>query len=190
MLNRQIKYIKQYIQSPGEFGTVCPASKWLCQEMLSNINFDNVNIIAELGSADGVFTKKILSKVSKKTKLDAYEINEKFASDLCFIAKSNDNLSVFLSSAELLKNRYDLIFSCLPFLSLPIKIRLKIINNIYDNLNVNGSFILYQYTRNIERILSEKFTFSRKLVLRNIPPAYVYVCKKNKFLNKNYASAE
>ncbi|MEX9339458.1 methyltransferase, partial [Providencia alcalifaciens] len=79
-------------------------------------------------------------------------------------------------SASSLKNRYDVIFSCLPFLSFPIKVRISIINNIYDHLNDGGVFILYQYSNKLEKILSKKFYFSRELVLINVPPAYVYRC--------------
>ncbi|MEX9876056.1 class I SAM-dependent methyltransferase, partial [Providencia rettgeri] len=165
-----------YIKSPKEFGTICPASKFLCNKMIRSIKTNDVYNIAELGSADGVLTKEILIKIPNQIKLDAYEINNAFYSDLYQLTKKHKNLSVFFSSASSLKNRYDVIFSCLPFLSFPIKVRISIINNIYYHLNDGGVFILYQYSNKLEKILSKRFYFSRELVLMNVPPAYVYRC--------------
>ncbi|ETS99581.1 hypothetical protein HMPREF1568_3911 [Providencia alcalifaciens PAL-3] len=51
--------------------------------------------IAELGSADGVLTKEILIKIPNQIKLDAYEINNEFYSDLYLLTKKHKNLSVF-----------------------------------------------------------------------------------------------
>ncbi|TKI08865.1 class I SAM-dependent methyltransferase [Martelella alba] len=175
LLKSQIGYIRQFVRSPRTFGTLTPSSPWLCQAMLSQVSWQKITRVAELGSGDGVLTRRILTAMPKDASLDAYEITLDLAQSLSKI--QDPRLNVIARSAEILEKRYDLIFSCLPLLSLHQRTRLRILKSAAGQLNPGGTFIQFQYTSAAEKVLSRYFSWDKKLEIRNIPPAWVYYCK-------------
>lgn len=176
-LKKHLKYISNFIQSPRSFGTLMPSSPALCEAMVKTINWNQKSlVIAELGAGDGVLTRHILKAMPEDARLSAYEINPAFFHELEEIKDSR--LIVRKVSAEMLDQPYQVIFSCLPFLSLPLRISLRIIKATLQILEqTQGTFILFQYTQRMEQVLSRYFEWERTLVVKNFPPAYVYVCK-------------
>lgn len=176
-LKNHLRYLNSFIQSPRSFGTLMPSSPTLCEAMVKSVNWNSSSLtIAELGAGDGVLTRHILKAMPKDAQLSAYEINPMFFKVLEEIR--DDRLTVRKVSAEILDQPYQIIFSCLPFLSLPLKISLRIIKATLQILEkTQGTFILFQYTQRMEKVLSRYFEWERKLVVKNFPPAYVYVCK-------------
>ncbi|GAA5099612.1 class I SAM-dependent methyltransferase [Wohlfahrtiimonas larvae] len=176
-LKKHLKYINSFIQSPRSFGTLMPSSPALCNAMVKSVNWNERSLlVAELGAGDGVLTHHILRAMPMDARLSAYEINPDFFHELDDIKDSR--LVVRKISAEILDQPYRIIFSCLPFLSLPLRISMKIIKATLQILKqTQGTFILFQYTQRMEKVLSRYFEWERKLVIKNFPPAYVYVCK-------------
>lgn len=176
-LKKHLSYINSFIQSPRSMGTLMPSSPALCEAMISEVNWQTESlVVAELGAGDGVLTRHILRAMQSDAKLSAYEINPMFFSELEGI--DDDRLMVRKVSAEILDQPYQVIFSCLPFLSLPLRISLRILKATLQILEkTQGTLILFQYTQRMERVLSRYFTWERKLVIKNFPPAYVYMCK-------------
>ena len=111
--------------------------------------------IAELGAANGVLTKGILSRMRRDAMLDAYEINPGFIGQLRTI--DDRRLNVVAASAERLINPYDIVFSCLPLLSLPLRISMRILNQIRQQMSADGLFIQFQYSPLSETLLSRYF---------------------------------
>lgn len=155
LLKSQRNYIRQFIRSPRTIGTLVPSSPWLCRAMVSSVSWGNITRVAELGAGEGVLTRKILTMMPNDAKLDAYEIDPSFLKTLSRI--NDSRLQIIPHSAELLEQRYDIIFSCLPLLSLPPRIRLKILKKASIQLTPNGSFIQFQYTHGSEKSLSRFF---------------------------------
>ncbi len=176
-LKKHLKYINSFIQSPRSFGTLMPSSPTLCDAMVRSLDWnEKALMVAELGAGDGVLTRHILRIMPEDAKLSAYEINPLFFNELEEI--QDQRLVVRKVSAEILDQPYKVIFSCLPFLSLPLRVSLRIIKATLQILEqTQGTFILFQYTQRMERVLSRYFEWERKLVVKNFPPAYVYVCK-------------
>ncbi|MEY8710107.1 methyltransferase [Mangrovibacter phragmitis] len=175
LLKSQRNYIRQFIRSPRTIGTLVPSSPWLCRAMISSVSWGNITRVAELGAGEGVLTRKILTMMPNDAKLDAYEIDPSFLKTLSRI--NDSRLQIIPHSAELLEQRYDIIFSCLPLLSLPPRIRLKILKKASIQLTPNGSFIQFQYTHGSEKSLSRFFSWEKVFEVRNFPPAWVYSCK-------------
>lgn len=176
-LKKHLKYITSFIQSPRSFGTLMPSSPALCEAMVREVDWTEKSlVVAELGAGDGVLTRHILKAMGRDASLSAYEINPLFFNELEEI--QDHRLTVKKVSAEMLDQPYKVIFSCLPFLSLPLRISLRILKATLQILEeTQGTFILFQYTQRMERVLSRYFEWERKLVVKNFPPAYVYVCK-------------
>lgn len=174
---KHLTYINSFIQSPRSVGTLMPSSPALCDAMVKQINWSQgVLKIAELGAGDGVLTRRILTVMPQDAQLSAYEINPLFFNELEEI--KDQRLIVRKISAEILDQPYNVIFSCLPFLSLPLKVSLKILKATLQIIQqTQGTFVLFQYTQRMEKVLSRYFQWERKLVIKNFPPAYVYVCR-------------
>lgn len=176
-LKKHLQYINSFIHSPRSMGTLMPSSPALCEAMVQSVDWSERSmIVAELGAGDGVLTRHILRAMPADAKLSAYEINSRFYDDLEQI--NDSRLEIKKVSAEILDQSYNVIFSCLPFLSLPLRVSLRILRTALQILEqTQGVFILFQYTQRMEKVLSRYFDWERRLVVKNFPPAYVYVCR-------------
>ncbi|NDJ57522.1 methyltransferase domain-containing protein [Enterobacteriaceae bacterium 4M9] len=176
-LKHQMGYVRQFIKSPRTFGSLAPSSPWLCERMTRQVEWTSVTTIAELGAGDGVLTRRLLNRMSPGAQLDAYEIQPELADRLRVLAEDDLRLQVITRSAERLERRYDVIFSCLPLLSIPIMPRLRILHQVREHLNPGGVLVQFQYSPLSEKILSRYFEWTRIYEVRNIPPAWVYICR-------------
>lgn len=176
-IKHYIDYIRHFISAPRTFGSLAPSSAWLCNRMAGLANWQQVSIVAELGAGGGVMTCRLLDKLALGAELDAYEINPSLVNHLHNLAINDARLNVIAHSAEKLNRNYDLIFSSLPLLSLPIKSRVRILRQINKRLNPDGVLILFQYSSMLEKQLSRYFEWSKVYEVRNFPPAWIYVCK-------------
>ncbi|ATA19052.1 phospholipid N-methyltransferase [Gibbsiella quercinecans] len=174
-LKNHFSYIQQFMAAPRTVGTLMPSSPWLCQAMLNQVEWTRALSIAELGAADGVLTKRILARMRADAVLDAYEIQPGFVRQLRQIDERR--LRVMAHSAEQLSQDYDVIFSCLPLLSMPVKVSMRILQQAQARLHARaGVLVLFQYSPLSEKLLSRYFYWKKLRVVRNFPPALVYVC--------------
>lgn len=175
-LKHQMRYVRQFVKSPRTFGSLAPSSPWLCQRMAELADWTQASAVAELGAGDGVLTRRLLGRLAPEARLDAWEIQPELAEKLQIIAKHDPRLQVITRSAERLDRHYDIIFSCLPLLSIPVMPRLRILHQTCERLNPGGVLIQFQYSPLSEKLLSRYFDWFRVYEVRNIPPAWIYVC--------------
>ncbi len=173
-LTQQLAYFRQFFCAPRTFGTLVPSSPWLCQRMVNQADWPHALRVAELGAATGVLTRRILRHMRADARLDAYEI----APDFVRILEKNADtrLNVVAQSAEHLRCRYDVIFSCLPLLSIPAPVSVRILRQARASLNPGGVMIQFQYSPMSEKLLSRYFEWEKVYEMRNFPPAWVYIC--------------
>lgn len=175
-LKHQAGYVRQFIKSPRTFGSLTPSSPWLCHRMAGLADWATASRVAELGAGDGVLTRRLLDRLAPDAQLDAWEIQPELAEQLRMLAEGDPRLQVFTRSAERLDRDYDVIFSCLPLLSIPLTPRLRILRQVRDRLLPGGVLIQFQYSPLSEKLLSRYFEWTRIYEVRNIPPAWIYVC--------------
>ncbi|MBU9833118.1 class I SAM-dependent methyltransferase [Rahnella rivi] len=175
-IQNQFFYLQNFISSPRTMGTLMPSSPWLCHAMLNQIDWTTSLHIAELGAADGVLTRRILNRMRADARLDAFEIQPAFIRKLNLI--DDPRLQVMAHSAEHLTGGYDAVFSCLPLLSIPTRISMRILQRTQQQLKEkDGVLVLFQYSHLSEKMLSRYFTWKKIRVVKNFPPALVYICK-------------
>ncbi len=175
-IQNQFFYLQNFISSPRTMGTLMPSSPWLCHAMLSQIDWTKSLHIDELGAADGVLTRRILNRMRADARLDAFEIEPAFIRKLNLF--DDRRLQVMAHSAEHLTGDYDAVFSCLPLLSMPTRISMKILQKTQQQLKAkDGVLVLFQYSHLSEKMLSRYFTWKKIRVVKNFPPALVYICK-------------
>ena len=141
-------FINEFVKSESQIGAIAPSSKYLAKKMLAKINFSTDLIIVELGPGTGVFTSKLLKKMSPNSKLLSLELNPYFASkikksvqDSRFQIKcdSAENINTVLKLTQFPK--VDYIISSLPLAVLPTRLKLRIINECKLALGSEGGFI-------------------------------------------------
>ena len=185
-MSNRINFLKEALKNIKSLGTITPSSRFLSKRMLSKIAFSKAKVIVELGSGDGAITKHILKNLSTQTTLICFEINDNFHKQL--IEKKHPQLIVLKSSAEkiitelqkLNISKVDYIISSLPHTMIPEVVTNEILEKSFKILNNEGFFIQYQYSliyfRKLKRVFKESISLEFELL--NIPPAFIYRCKK------------
>lgn len=183
-LSETIKSLKS-LNSFRTIGAIGPSSEYLASRMARQVDMTKMKCIVELGAGTGVLTKALLKAMRSDAILLSFEINQKF----CDLLKNiNDNrLNIIEDSAEYIEihldkfgfTKADCIFSGIPLVCLPKVTAKNIIHSVYQSLQKGGDYIQFQYSlttlRKFKRIFNE---VKIELELRNIPPAWVYKCRK------------
>ena len=179
-------FIKEFLSKKKMVGSVVPSSKFLSKKMLDHLNFKKAKLVVELGPGTGVFTQRIIEKLDRESTLLVIELNDTFYKELknkisdkrVIIRKgSASDLSKFMG--ELNKEKADVIVSSIPLAILPKTLRKRIVIEANKLLNENGEFIQFQYTLQSLKLFKKVFkTVTVRHCLFNMPPAFVYSCKK------------
>lgn len=186
ILNKKIDFFKEAVKNIKTSGTVVPSSRFLANNILKSIDFENAKVIVELGPGNGAITKHLLKRIKSDTKLICFEINDVFYKDLKKI--KNPQLFVVNESAELIKSvvykqgfdEVDYIVSSLPLAILPSELTHTILDNSYAILKAKGQFLQFQYSLSYYSKLKEFFGGNITLGFEpiNFPPAFIYKCAK------------
>ncbi len=175
-------FTKSAISNLKSAGTFFPSSKYLSNKISSLIP-ENADSVVELGAGNGVVSKSILNQLSENAKLSCYEIN----SDFIQLLKDNvqdPRMTIIEHSAleitnDFGENTLDAVVSCLPLALFEDEMKHELMTAIHKSLKPRGAFIQYQYSLKDHKFI-KKYFGCRKLrfVLRNIPPAFIYTCRK------------
>ncbi|AKL94582.1 ribosomal RNA adenine dimethylase RsmA [Clostridium aceticum] len=180
-------FLKNFIQQPSIVGSLVPSSKYLCLSMLKHINFESCKCIVEYGAGTGIFTKQIVSKKKKDTTFISFELNKNLFDIVKTLHDPENNVYIINDSAENLINylvkqgigEVDFVISGLPFAVLSKEVSQKILTNTYQTLSERGKFVTFQYSLQFLNILKGVFPEVKLgIQLFNIPPAFIYQCKK------------
>lgn len=181
-----------FLKKPKQVGAILPSSAKLAWAMTENISLENARNIAELGAGTGAFTKQILRKKSAAASFFAVEIDTKMATKLAARFENLDieagraqDLRAFLQRRNL--GRLDAVVSGIPWTFLSEREQDELLGIIRECLNDGGCFTTFIYAfcspikrrrfaRKLRAFFSELST--PKIVWKNIPPAFVYQCRK------------
>ena len=145
-------------------------------------------LIVELGAGTGAFTGMIVSRMPKNARLVVLEINpimavhlrERIADPRVHIIEGDAaDLSLHLEKLSLGKPNY--IISGLPLNNFSHPVRQSILSSIEEVLDEEGLYIQFQYL--LTSLKHIRSMFDAKVLsyeYRNLPPAFVYGCKKRK----------
>jgi len=113
----------QFFKGAQTVGSFFPSTPILAAKIVKHIDFSSAKLIVEVGPGTGVFTKKILKKLSDDAVFIAFELNEKFYLKLkneindprfVLINGSAEDLQVYLNQNNY--TRIDYIISSFHFL--------------------------------------------------------------------------
>ena len=182
---KKITFLKESLKNLKTVGTVTRSSKYACKAMIAPVNFDNANVIVELGAGDGVITEHIIKAMKPDSILLSFEVNPLFCEK---IREINDSrLHVIEDSAEHLEKylkkhnikEIDYVISAIPFVSLPDELGYSIVGECKNFLKEGGLFIQIHYSLLAKKIYQRVFgNVKVNFEPLNIPPAFVLISTK------------
>ncbi len=179
-------------------GAVAPSSRYLARAMLQPLVFEPGCVVVELGPGTGVMTRALLEALPPASTLLAFEISDRFYGYLK--GKFPDQRLVLLNTGaqhlqdELNKRGYERVDAIVSSLALGFfsnADRRRLLESFITVMDDQTIFTQYQYMQGMEMqngklrrfsvqpLLEEYFDTVRcKTVWRNIPPAFVFACRK------------
>jgi phospholipid N-methyltransferase len=178
------KFLRQFFKDRQMVGAVAPSTRFLAEKMLKNVDFENSKVIIELGPGNGVFTEIMLERMAPDAKLFVFELNEEFYEQVA-ARISDPRAQIIHDSAENIGNYVkeagtaDAVISSLPLMVFPEELRANVVNAAHKSLSNKGKYIQFQYSLQSKRYLEGIFKdVNIQFTIRNLPPAFVYTCKK------------
>jgi len=147
-------------------------------------------VIAEFGAGTGSITKELMKKLPEGSTLLVFENNRilaaKLREDLDAYDGSGNVILIEDDAANLVKHldrlglsQVDYVVSGLPIGNFDHRARQKIFDAIYSGMKNDGVYIQFQYL--LASWLHVREVFNARIIgyeIRNIPPAFVYECRK------------
>lgn len=183
LLQEKFLFFQLFLHSPKEMGSITPSSKYLAQAMVASIPWDDAVAIAELGCGTGVVTRHIKLSAKERTRIVLFEKDPVLRQQL---ACRFPEYATYPDAGDLQRAlgtegiaHLDAIVCGLPFFNFPECLRMKLLNEIVASLKPGGLFVAFQYSLQMRQMLKSYFHIEQiKLVPFNLPPAFVYVCRK------------
>lgn len=185
--------LAQFLVKPLTTGAVWPSSPELSRTLTEDIDIEQSKSVVELGPGTGAVTGFILESIAADAKFFAVELNSAvinpFRRRYPHVKLYNDsavNLKEMMKKEGL--SQIDAVLSGLPWASFSDKLQEEILATIVDVLPKGGYFTTFAYLQgtilptgiNFRKRLEKYFSSVEKsrVVWLNIPPAFVYRCRK------------
>ncbi|WP_054024720.1 class I SAM-dependent methyltransferase [Bacillus sp. FJAT-28004] len=182
-IQEKFLFLYKFLYKPGQIGSVMPSSKFLAQKMVERVPWHEVYAVAELGAGTGAITKYIQEAVHSQTKVFLFEkdpymlktLEKNYPNFVCY--ENSTNLQAVLNQEGI--EQLDCVISGLPFFNFNQTLRDMLMEQIVKSLKDQGLFIAFQYSQQMKKQLSTHFHIEEiKFVPLNVPPAFVYICRK------------
>src|SRR5690606_26212453 len=93
------KFLNTFFKDRKQVGALAPSSRFLVKKMCDHIDFEQAQVIVELGPGTGVFTSEILKRANQNTKIFVIELNQEFY-DLLKKKFTDSRIILIKSSAD------------------------------------------------------------------------------------------
>ena len=187
-LRSRALFLWQNIRTPFTTGSVTPSGQHLSRLMVQTLASDAGDIVVEFGPGTGVFTKALLQGGVAPENLILIEFSPDFVK---FLRTEFPNVKVIEGSAadlprhlaELGHSKVKKIISGLPLRTMPELLRQAITHSVADSLEAGGTYVQFTYFRMMPLPQSMALRLGLKgervgMVIRNLPPAFVYRYRK------------
>jgi phospholipid N-methyltransferase len=176
-------FLYKFIRKPKTIGSVTPSSRFLANKMVEAACWQEINSVAELGAGTGAITQAIYHVAEEGTRVLLFEKDSHLREQLDLQFPEFSTYSEARSLSSIVKKQglkhLDCVISGLPFANFPQQLRDEILEQVVKSLKPDGLFIAFQYSLQMKKQLSRHFDIQAiRLVWLNVPPAFVYICRK------------
>ena len=188
-----LNFVYQFILHPGVTGAIAPTGRKLSRHIVELAELESARSIVELGPGTGVFTREIIQKKSPDSLFFTIEKNpsfvEKMRATFPTIHTYEDSASTIPAHLNAhAATSCDRIVSGLPWAIFDHNEQQQILETIYSSLEPGGIFVTFSYIHSrmlfsgqqFRSLLCTRFqsVTESDIVWRNLPPAFVYTCRK------------
>jgi phospholipid N-methyltransferase len=181
-------FLRGFLRAPRSVGAIVPSSPWLVEALVEAARVEHAATVVEFGPGTGAVTGEILRRLPARARFVALELDPHFAASLR--TRITDSRATIVTGcavtapqhlAKLGLHSVDCIVSSLPLTSLPRPVTQDVLRATTSLLRPGGIFVTYQYSAVVRPLLETHFrrTKVERLVIRNLPPALVFVCHKD-----------
>jgi phosphatidylethanolamine/phosphatidyl-N-methylethanolamine N-methyltransferase len=192
-LRDHLAFLAGFLRAPWRVGAIAPSSRALAAVMTEDMGLEHARTVVELGPGTGVFTRAICERVTAEALVMAVEIDPRMAALLTprfprvrVVNDSAEHLDRFLADAG--RKEADAILSGLPWASFPSGLQKTLLAAVVGALRQGGRFATFAYPhaswlppgRRFRELLTESFAAveTTRVVWPNLPPAFVYRCRR------------
>lgn len=188
-----VTFLSGFLRRPGQVGAILPSSPQLAEAMVEWIDWGNVGAVAEFGPGTGVFTEVIQRRKPGDAAFFAVERSPQFAR---LVRQRCPEVHVFEDSvqnvaehcAQVGVQQLDAVICGLPWASFPADLQRSCLDALSNVLRPGGQFATFAYWQGMllpaahrfRKLLGEYFDPIQRshTVWRNVPPAFVYRCRR------------
>lgn len=191
MVRDRAQFLAAFVRRPFSTASLTPSSAYLAAAMVQNLALQDASRVVELGPGTGVFTSAIIPCLGSGAELLCLEVNPDLARLVAarfprarVINDSAENLGSYLERPE----DVDCVVSGLPWVILSEGTQRRLLDPVVRALRPAGQFVTFAYShaawlpagRRFRALLDSEFTEVQVSphVWRNLPPAFVYRCRK------------
>ena len=180
---KTLRFLRRFLDSPMEIGSVLPSSPALVGAMMTGIDWGKVHTVAELGAGTGVISHRINTLRHAKSRFICFEndphLHRHLERNFDGVTFERDAFAIRQAVKKHQLCGVDCVISGLPLINFPRLKRHRLLKDIYSVLNPGGMFVAFQYTPRLQsNFVSVYDQIERRYIWANIPPAYVFVCRK------------
>lgn len=189
----RLAFLREFLRSPFTVAAITPSSRQLAEVVTATVPQTGAPLVVELGPGTGAFSAAIQRQLAGRGHHLAIEINARFAERL---TARFAGLEVAVADArglsDILADRglgqADAIVSGLPWAAFAPSRQDELLEAVLSSLAPHGAFTTFAYThtvwappaRRLRRSLRSRFeeVVLSRTVWANLPPAFVYYCRR------------
>ncbi len=174
-------FLRRWLKAPHRIGAVAPSSRFLAEAMARQVDVRRAEVVVELGGGTGSITRALLEAGLAPERLVIVERDERLYRLLkarfpAARVVQGDAAHLLALLRPLGVTRAAAVGSSLPLLSMPKRLRRRIVEQSFALLGEGGALV--QFTYGLASPLPKRdFLLAGKVaarVWRNFPPAFVW----------------
>ncbi|HVO79829.1 MAG TPA: rRNA adenine N-6-methyltransferase family protein [Terriglobales bacterium] len=182
--SRMFLFARNFFKFPAMLGSLVPSSRFLVNDLLSQVDWERAGVVVEYGPGVGTITQEILKRMRPDATLVALELNQEF---VAFLKQHIPDPRLHVAHASACEVRSvlaglglahaDYIISGIPYSNMPDSARREIVKETRQVLGEDGALLIYQFTRTVLPYLESSFgTVQQNFQPLNILPARIFHC--------------
>jgi len=189
--SERLRFIGQWLKNPRQTASFTPSSPELAAAMLAELPANTSRVI-ELGGGTGAITHALVDHGITGRQLLVLELNQQlhahlhvqFPQELLVLGNAGELAQLAAGAGFLDEGLADAVVSGLGMLSMDRTAATRILENAFACLRPDGRFIQFTYGPTspvMESVLADMGLSMRRgeFVLRNVPPATVWVYQRS-----------